>query len=87
VQYEDTIKRGIKEIGCEVMKGIQMDHDRVQWRALVNRNKTPGSTKDGKFLDQLKNYKLLKKDCSMGLGSESAVFCHRNLSCFYFFHF
>jgi hypothetical protein len=32
---EDNIKMDFKEIGSEVVDWIQLDHDRVQWRALM----------------------------------------------------
>jgi hypothetical protein len=35
-RWEDNIKRGLQEVGCEVVDWIELAQDRNKWRALVN---------------------------------------------------
>jgi hypothetical protein len=35
-RWEDNIKMDIQEVGCGVMKWIELAQDRDRWRALVN---------------------------------------------------
>jgi hypothetical protein len=35
-RWEDNIKRDLREIGIDGANWIQLDKDRVQWRAFVN---------------------------------------------------
>jgi hypothetical protein len=35
-RWEDNIKMGLREIGLDGANWIQLDQDRVQWRACVN---------------------------------------------------
>jgi hypothetical protein len=35
-EWEENIKLGLRELGCDVAKWIGMPQDRVQWRAFVN---------------------------------------------------
>jgi hypothetical protein len=35
-RWEDNIKLDLKEIGIDAANWIQLDQDRVQWRAFVN---------------------------------------------------
>ena len=35
-KWEDNIKMGLQEVGCEGMDRINLAQDRDRWRALVN---------------------------------------------------
>jgi len=35
-KWEDNIKTGLMEVGCESVHWIDLAHCRYQWRALVN---------------------------------------------------
>jgi hypothetical protein len=35
-RWEDNIKLGLQDVGCEGMDWIDVAHDRYRWRALVN---------------------------------------------------
>ena len=35
-RWEDNIKMGLQEVGCEGMDWIELARDRDRWRALVN---------------------------------------------------
>jgi hypothetical protein len=35
-QWEDNIKAGLQEVGCDGMNWIELTQDRDRWRALVN---------------------------------------------------
>jgi len=35
-RWEDNIKMGLQEVGCEGMDWIKLDQDRDRWQALVN---------------------------------------------------
>jgi hypothetical protein len=35
-RWEDKIKMGLQEVGCEVMDWIDLAQDRNRWRALMN---------------------------------------------------
>ena len=49
-RWEDNIKVGLQEVGCEGMHCIDLAQDRDRWRALVNAS---GSIKCWEFLDYL----------------------------------
>jgi hypothetical protein len=50
--WEDNIKMGLQEVGCEGMDWIDVAQDRDRWRALVNAVMSlPVPTKCGEFLD------------------------------------
>jgi hypothetical protein len=53
----------LREIGWGGMDWIEQAQDRDQWRALVNTvMNLRGSIKCWKILEQLRNWRLLKKD-------------------------
>jgi len=35
-RWDDNIKMGLQEVGCEVMDWVELARDRNGWRALVN---------------------------------------------------
>jgi hypothetical protein len=52
----------LREIGWDGMDWIELAQDRDQWRALVNTiTKLEGSIKCWEVLEQLHNWRLLKK--------------------------
>jgi hypothetical protein len=54
---------GLKEVGWEGVDWMHVAEVRGQWRALVNTVMNPsGSVKGGKFLGQLSDCHLLKRD-------------------------
>jgi hypothetical protein len=60
-RWEDNIKMDIKVLGRERVGWIHLAQNRTQCVFLVNTI-PPNFIKDGKFLDWLRDYHLLKKD-------------------------
>jgi hypothetical protein len=55
-RWEDNIKLGFQEIGWVVVHWINLTHDKDGSRALVTAVvESSGSTKCGKFIEQLRN--------------------------------
>jgi len=54
-QWEDTIKRYLKELGWEVMGWIHVAQDTDKWRTFVNMERKFQFIICGKFLEVLKN--------------------------------
>jgi hypothetical protein len=53
-RWEDDIKMGLHEVGCEVTDWIELVQDRDRWRALVTavtKFRVSVSIKCGEFLD------------------------------------
>jgi hypothetical protein len=61
-----------KLIGCEGVNWIKVAQDRVQCRSCVNTvtNVQVGSMKGGDFLDQLRDYQLLRKAVLHGVSPD-----------------
>jgi hypothetical protein len=58
----DNIKMDLREIGWDGTDWIHLAQDRDQWRALGEHgNEPPGSIKCWEVLEQLHNWRLLRK--------------------------
>jgi hypothetical protein len=61
----------LRETGYTNLDWIQLARHMTQWLDLVNTVNEPVSSVKGRyFIDQLRDYKLPKKDCHMGLVTE-----------------
>jgi hypothetical protein len=56
-----NIKIDLKEIGWDGVDWMDMAQERDQWRALVNTVHGSGSMKCWEVLEELHNWRLLKK--------------------------
>jgi hypothetical protein len=62
--WEGNIRRYLRETGWEVVDWLHLAQDRDQWRVaantVINLRLRRGTIKGGKFLNMLRNYRLLK---------------------------
>jgi hypothetical protein len=66
-RWKDNINMDIKEIMCEVVDWIQVTQNRDQCRAVVNTVMSSWIPhRGGKFLDQPRDYQLLKHSAPYG---------------------
>jgi hypothetical protein len=62
-RWEDDIKKEVKELEYEVWTGLQVLHDKGQWRGAVpHGSELSVFTKRRRFIDQLSDNQLHKKD-------------------------
>jgi hypothetical protein len=69
----------LREIGWGGMVWINLAQDRVQWRALVNtvmNLRVPSNV--GRFLGNLSDWRLLKKDSVSSMQLVTCYFCYFN---------
>jgi hypothetical protein len=61
---KDNVKMDLRGLGCEGVHWIEVMWDRIQW-AVVSTVMNLRFCKIRKFLDQLNNYEVLKKDLAL----------------------